>query len=649
MSRRDSVIALALFVVALCYFALTATRTLDPRDEGYLLARSAQVVAGAVPHRDFPDVYGPGVFAMTATAMYFGDGQILAVRILLMLFKASAVVFGFAISRHLVPAGAASFASLLGIAYWGRLSSNLNSPYASLFAIPLCLLALWMLLRALERRSPWGYVLAGAIGGAAILFKQSLGLMTVYGLALAIWGIGMLEVGDSARARSRSARASALLCWLAAGGLMLAPALGYLSVRDYLLHFLPVHGLVAGIAVLAWRRGGPPGLFASFGPRVLPFAAGAALAPAAALAVYASWGSLGPLLHDMFAEPLSRQSYYAAAALPPLGLWVSLLGAILLVTAMLSYLGGRPRAAWVSAGVGIVAIATGRFAVPSEFPRLWEGAVLVWRAPFALEGILAPLLLLMAAMLAVRRLASGRDDPVPRAMLPVLFTLSMLCYEVFPRAGQNLWILHGALAPLFAIVLHAGYRVAVRRGASRWRRVASAVLVAAGPLWLVAPIVRPVLAPAEAAAERRPLALPRARGLAFGPRQIEREHLADLEQLIDFLRSAEPRDAPLLVLTNEALISLLAGRPALFERQRYAFFLAGWGMLPASVLRSLDSEPMLEQLRATPELFVVHRRDATAANLRRGLPRMRRFVERNFEVVASFGVYRVLRRSDAAS
>ena len=648
MSRRDSLIALALFVAALCYFALTATRTLDPRDEGYLLARSVQVLAGAVPHRDFPDVYGPGVFALTAAAMYLGDGEILSVRILLMLFKAAAVVLGFAISRQLVPAGAASFASLLAIAYWGRLSSNLNSPYASLFAIPLCLLALWVLLRALERRSLRGHAIAGAIAGSAILFKQSLGLMAVYGLALAIWAIGMLDASDSEGERRPSVRLSTLLCWLVAGLLVLAPAAVYLGVRDYLLHFLPVHALVAGVAALAWRRGGPPGLRTSFGQGLLPFAAGAALAPAAVLALYASWGSIGPLLNDMFAEPLSRQSYYVAAALPPLSLGVALLGAISLAAAMLSYLAGRQRSAWVASGIGIVALAAGRFAIPSEFPRLYEGAILAWRAPFALEGVLAPSLLLTAVVLAVVRLARGPDDPVPRAMLPVLFVESMLCYEVFPRAGQNLWILHGALAPLFAIVLHAAYRVAVRRGASRWRRVASALLVALGPLWLVAPIVRPVLSPVEEASERRPLALPRARGLAFGPRQIEYEHLGDLEQLVDFLRSAEPRDASVLVLTNEALIPLLAGRPQIFERDSYSFFLAGWGMLPASALRLLDSEPMLELLRTTPDVFVVHRQDATSANLRRALPRIRRFVERNFEVVARFGVYHVLRRSDRA-
>jgi hypothetical protein len=53
---------------------------------------------------------------------------------------------------------------------------------------------------------------------------------------------------------------------------------------------------------------------------------------------------------------------------------------------------------------------------------------------------------------------------------------------------------------------------------------------------------------------------------------------------------------------------------------------------------------MLDRLRATPGVLVVHRSDATAVNLGRAVPRIRRFVEQNFRVVAQFGVYRVLRR-----
>jgi len=87
----------------------------------------------------------------------------------------------------------------------------------------------------------------------------------------------------------------------------------------------------------------------------------------------------------------------------------------------------------------------------------------------------------------------------------------------------------------------------------------------------------------------------------------------------------------------------LSGRPTLFPDERYALFLAGWGMLPAAQQRELDTGAMLERLKSAQDLLVVHRTGPAAVNLRRALPRLRDYIEKNFRVVARFGVYRVLR------
>ena len=98
--RRDSWITLALILFSVGYSSLTFTRTLDLRDEGYLLGRSLEVADGAVPHRDFSDVYGPGVFALSAVALNLGEGRILDVRLLVALFKALAVAASFWLARR---------------------------------------------------------------------------------------------------------------------------------------------------------------------------------------------------------------------------------------------------------------------------------------------------------------------------------------------------------------------------------------------------------------------------------------------------------------------------------------------------------------------------------------------------------------------
>ncbi len=62
-SAFDLFTVVVLFVVALAYFSLTLDRTFNLRDEGYLLRMSSRVARGEIPHRDFYELYGPGVLA----------------------------------------------------------------------------------------------------------------------------------------------------------------------------------------------------------------------------------------------------------------------------------------------------------------------------------------------------------------------------------------------------------------------------------------------------------------------------------------------------------------------------------------------------------------------------------------------------------
>lgn len=615
-----------LVVLSVGYSSLTFTRTLDLRDEGYLVARSAQVAAGAVPHRDFSDIYGPGVFAVSGAALALGDGQILAVRVLLALLKALAVGASFLLARRFLSAWLAVAVAGLGIAYWGRFSENLNAPYAALFTIPIALVATCLLIRALERQSRAGLFMAGLVAGTGILFKQSLGGLVAYGMVLSIVAVACREGGER-----RSV--GWLAAWGMAGALVVFPFASYLSAPDYMLHFLPFHGLVVWVGIGLWRRGVPPAADV-LSAQVVPFVAGVALPVGLVAALYLSWASLDPLVYDMFSLPFGLRRYYLPVQLPPASLAVMVLGGVVGVTAALLALGGRRRQAlWTAAGA-LAVVAVGRFAIPTELPRLHELDVFLLRGPFALEGVLAPFALLAAIGLHRERFA-GRAGI---SLLPVLFVSSMLCFEAFPRAGHNLWILHGALIPVIAVALGGWLAWSGSEG-----KLAAGLLALLIPVWLVVPIVGGVVWPAESAQERRPLALEHTRGIALGPGQIERQHISDVEELVAWLRAAEPADAPLLLLTNQEMIPFLSGRPTLFADHRYALFLAGWGMLPAAQQRELDTAALLARVKNARDLLVVYRMDPTAANLRRALPRLRDYIEKNFRVVAHFGVYRVLR------
>ncbi len=203
LSRVDLGGASLLFFAAVAYFLLTCMHSFELRDEGYLLRIGSRVASGEIPHRDFPALYGPAVHMINGLAIWLFNGKIAPIHLMLVLIKGGTVVVTFLVSRFLVSRPFAVFGALLAMAYWGRNGWNLNTPYATLYTIPICMLALLLLLHALHQRSSLGYVCAGFVAGAALLFKQSLGLSCAYGMALALYALGALEDGSEKQSPSR--------------------------------------------------------------------------------------------------------------------------------------------------------------------------------------------------------------------------------------------------------------------------------------------------------------------------------------------------------------------------------------------------------------------------------------------------------------
>lgn len=648
----DGAIAAALFVASLLWFSLTWDRHFELRDEGLLFRFGARVAAGEVPHRDFEDAYGPGAHLLTGLGVKLFDGEILAVRRMLALLKAAAVVLTFAIARFVVPRSFALFASLLALAWWGRQAFNLNVPYAALETVPLCLASLWLLLRALARDSRRAYVAAGIAAGAPILFKQSLGLFDAYGLALALCAVSAIESASPRGSRLRTALCAAL--WAAAGLAVVVALREYLSLREYLLHFIALHllmGLVAG-GVLARGDLGP--LRHWLARRLLPFLLGVCVLPAATALVYLGWGALDELLVDMFVLPGQVRNYALPATLPPLAVALGLAGAIGLCSAALLGLGGRPRAALWLAASAAAALAAGSFAPTGELAPLEaagpEGSALyrlavVWEAGHLVTGVQSALIALAAlACVGPALLRPGRaaDGALARCVVPLLFFHTMVSLQSFPRASFNTWIAQGAFAPLLGFVLYRWYRLANATDARR--RLAAAALVALVPLWAVGPLVQRALVVGPWELPRAPLNAPRTAGIAVGGVFV-REWVDGFRELVPYLMQARPLEAPLFVLSNEGMIYYASGREPLFPEREFRLFLLGWDMLPESYLARLDAGDMIRRLRRTPDAILVdHVGDPAALRLRAALPELAACVDAEFETLREFGSYRVLRR-----
>jgi hypothetical protein len=246
-------IALGVFAASLAYFRLSLHLTLELRDEGCLFYTIARVANGAIPHRDFIDIYGPGVYAVTAPVFHLFGDEILPVRWFLACIRAGAMSVGYLIVRELAPRSFALLGTFFAVAFWGRVIWNLNAPYAALFTIPLCMVALLLVLRGLSEGSGRLLFAAGIASGAAVLFKQSLAGITGYGMALAIAASALLEA--SGRDGEGTGRLPVLGLWLLAGALVAAPFARFMSEFDYVLHLMPIHLLVVCVGIGALRGG----------------------------------------------------------------------------------------------------------------------------------------------------------------------------------------------------------------------------------------------------------------------------------------------------------------------------------------------------------------------------------------------------------
>jgi hypothetical protein len=645
LSRADAGIVVALAALSLLWFSLGWSHTLDLRDEGYLLSRSMQVAQGALPHRDFVDVYGPLGLLLSGRALEASDGQIMGVRHAIGVLKCIAVVLAFVLARLLVPRGPAVFAALLSMLFWGRLAANLNTPYPALFTVTLCMASALAVAVGHSRRSRWILLAAGVLAGLGILFKQSLGIMNVYGLGLALWGMGLLDApvdaDERAGPRSRTGARLAVGLWWIGGVAALAPVAAFLGAGDYLLHFALLH---LTLGVLGWMLlSGPAFAFPLdvLRDRLLPFGLGALAVVLVTALVYASWDSLGRMLHDMFVIPRSYQDYYQPVIAPRASVALLSAGLLLGVQAGLWWLRNRRQGALVWAGCGLAAFAGGLIALRVGSPKLFSADGLL-HAPITFDSVLAFVTSAAALAVVLPDLTRERGGVVRRrAMLalPLLFAQLMLAYQVFPRAGHNLWTIHGMLPPLLVFAL---YRWADPQGftaAQRGRAWAASFLVVIVPLWWVSPVAWKLIEPTP----RRELALPRAEGISLPLDEIRDLGLASVETLVAHLSELEPSDAPLLLLTNEEMIRFSSGRPHVFPKREFHFFLAGWGLIPELMLLELDGEGMIEQLRAQPDAIVVSHGDVTFQNIRKAMPRLMAELERTHKVTARFGPYRVLR------
>ena len=640
MSSRwiDAGLALLLALLAVAWFSLSHAHGVEPRDEGHLLRLSALTAQGAMPHRDFSDAYGTGVFAVTGAALELANGRIIGVRRMLVAWKAALVMGVFGVAAAWAGRGWGAFAALLAIAFWGRHVWSLNTPYASVLTLPLLMAGFWSCSAGITRGSRAHLCAAGAWIGIAFFFKQSLAIYAAIGIGLAIWAAAMLSSGP----RSSTGR-GLITCWLLVAGLALLPIARSMEGRDYIVHFLPMHLLALGVALAVYCRGSAVDARTLWRSRLGPYVGGGLCAFALGAAPHVWTGAAMQTVDDMLLLPLELVNYHQTLPLPPLHVGMIPLAALCAVGSALAALRGRWRTASVALAMVVACLSTAAALAPAG-----DLAALLAGAPDGVSSLQHAALLTLALCGVLPWIAeSGEHGAHARRFIPFLIFMSFLCFVIFPRSPVNDWTLMGPDAALMAIIV-AILWPEVSQGLVGWRRAAAKGALASIPLWLASGPVAGTWEQSDFRVARIPVGFAVAEGLSVSPLERALGRFDELAEVIAWLGQAEPRTASLVLLTNQELILFASGRaPALPEYQS-AFFTAGWGMLPPRRAASIDQAVLLRRLESHEAVFVVARDDAQADALRLTFPELVAGVRARSVEDAQIGSYTIsrLRRAD---
>lgn len=224
---RFAVLLGLVFVISYVFLFFGMMRRPGMYDEGIVLTGAMRVAAGQIPHRDFYFIYGPAeIYILAGLFKIFGP-SLLAERLFDLCIKALVVTTVFAIVASYCRKSVAVFVSVITILWLFGLNEF------GLAVMPVSVLNLISSVLILPifagRVSPRRMIAAGAVAGAASLFRYDTGiaLLAIHACVIAI-AIHLFPTAGTNRLRLF---ASIFSPYLAGFGLLtIFPLLYYLSV-----------------------------------------------------------------------------------------------------------------------------------------------------------------------------------------------------------------------------------------------------------------------------------------------------------------------------------------------------------------------------------------------------------------------------------
>jgi hypothetical protein len=284
------------------YMAHELNRGWIPSDDGVLAESAERVLHGALPHRDYHELFTGLLSYLNAAAFRALGTNFASMRYILFLFFLAWVpAFYYAASRFVSPPLAA-VTTLLAVV-WGL--PNCATPMPSWYNLFFATFGLAALLRYIEVQSRRWLVVAGICGGTSFLFKMT-GLYFVAGVLL------FLAFREQMSRNTKPAHRTEILLYrvflvlsvFSYEALLLALLRKQANVATYLYFWLP--NLAIGAAIIWYEfyvDGNRNRRFSFLFRELVPFGAGVAFPIAAFLMPYFLTRSLSQFFTDLIIQP----------------------------------------------------------------------------------------------------------------------------------------------------------------------------------------------------------------------------------------------------------------------------------------------------------------------------------------------------------
>src|SRR5262249_35106767 len=182
--RSRAPVAVAVALVAAACFWPSIRLGLEWVDQGHIVYPIWLVARGALPYRDFHQLYGPSLFFLNGALMRWFGEDLMVLRLGLLVVKVVLVVLVFLLSHRVARPVIALGVTAWLVAVWCSPLWLFWAPYGVHYTLVLGLAGVAVLLGG--PASVLRALAAGLCFGAAATFKQTTGLLGAAGVAVAL-------------------------------------------------------------------------------------------------------------------------------------------------------------------------------------------------------------------------------------------------------------------------------------------------------------------------------------------------------------------------------------------------------------------------------------------------------------------------------